>query len=305
MVSPGKDAQRPTPTCDGIVAFMRGFSIEALPRETERMTEFAVLPPRTNVYLTRLPKADFGETVRAARRVREAGFRPVPHVTARTIRDVAELRADLGALALAGVDEILLVAGSQETHAGAFADTLQVLASGEIERAGIARVGVAGHPEGHPTAEEATLDAALAEKNAFARRTGLELYLVTQFFFDETPVIEWERRVRALGNRLPVHVGFHGITGTAGLLKHAIACGIGDSMKVLAKHTNLLQLAMVRTPDRLVSEIVRAISTDAGSLFAHAHFFPLGGFARTANWATAVAANRFTLEPDGSLKISP
>jgi methylenetetrahydrofolate reductase (NADPH) len=304
MVSSGEDAQRTTPPAERIAGFMHDFSIEVLPRETERPADFASVPPGTSIYLTRLPKAHFASTVQAAQRVREAGLRAVPHLTARTIRDAADLREQISALAEAGVDEILLVAGSQEPPLGTFADTLQVLATGELERAGIRRIGVAGHPEGHPEAVEAALDGALMEKNAFARRTGLELYLVTQFFFDAAPVVAWERRIRALGNRLPIRVGFHGLTGTAGLMKHALACGVGESIKVLARHTNLLQIALVRSPDRLLVEIVRATSRDENSLFERAHFFPLGGLARTALWASAVAANRFSLDGDGSIRLA-
>ncbi len=287
---------------ESVARLMRNFSIEIVPREVDGIANLgSALPAATKVYLTRLPKATFADTLRAAKRIRSLGLEPVPHMTARTTRDPGELREHVAALAGdAGVKEVLLVAGSQRP-AGTFERTMQLLETGIFEQAGIERIGVAGHPEGDQQIAAGILQSALDEKNAFARATGLDLYLVTQFFFDAAPVIRWERRIRERGNRLPVHVGFHGLTGTTGLLKHALACGIGESIKVLAQHTNVLQLAVVRSPDRLLLEIARTAATDPDSCFAKAHFFPLGGFARTAAWANAIAQGRFTIERDGSL----
>jgi len=290
---------------DVIAAFLAGYSIESLPRELDAPSEaWATLPPGTKIYLTRLPNAGFAETLAAAIRLRARGFEPVPHLTARTTRNRAELREQLAALvAEAGVEEVLAISGSQTEPAGEFSSTMEMLDTHLFERSGIKRVGVAGHPEGEPNIGEAELALALERKNAFARTTGLALYVVTQFFFEAGPVIRWERRVRELGNELPVRPGFHGLSGTAGLLKHAIACGIGDSIKVLTQHGGLLRLAAVHAPDRLVSEIAAAAAADPASRFAGAHFFPLGGFARTVSWANAVAAGRFVLEPDGRLRV--
>ena len=286
-----------------VVDLMRNFSIEAIPREVESVIEVAArLPAGTKVYLTRLPKASFDDTLRAAVKLRARGLACVPHLTARTTRDRAELQSHVRALvAEAGVREVLLVAGSQPRPVGEFGSTMEMLATGIFEEAGIERIGVAGHPEGDKQIDPAVLQAALMEKNAFAARTRLELSIVTQFFFDAEPVIRWERRMRELGNRLPIYVGFHGLTGTTGLLRHAIACGIGESIKVLAQHTNVLALAVVRSPERLVVAVAKAAAGDHASCFAGAHFFPLGGFARTAAWAHAVALGDFTLEADGSI----
>jgi methylenetetrahydrofolate reductase (NADPH) len=290
---------------DAIAAYLAGYSIEALPRELDAASEaWAALRPGTKIYLTRLPKASFADTLAAAGRLRARGFEPVPHLTARTTRNRAELREQLAALvAEAGVEEVLAISGSQSEPAGEFSSTMEMLETHLFERSGIKRVGVAGHPEGEPNIGEAELARALERKNGFARATGLAMYVVTQFFFEAEPVIRWERRIRELGNELPVRAGFHGLSGTAGLLRHAIACGIGDSIKVLTQHGGLLRLTAVHAPDRLVSEIAAAAAADSASLFAGAHFFPLGGFARTVSWANAVAAGRFRLEPDGTLRV--
>jgi len=291
---------------EAIEKFLAGFSIEVLPRELHKdEAALRALPAGTKLYLTRLPRATFEDTLKAATAARALGFEPVPHLSARTIRDRAVLHAQLDALAgEAGVRDVLLVAGSQARPAGAFSDTLQLLETGAFERSGIERVGLAGHPEGAPGIDDAVLQTALDRKHAYARETPLEMYLVTQFFFEAAPVIAWERRIRERGNRLPVRAGFHGASGTAGLLKHALACGVGDSIKLLTQHAGVLHLATVHSPARLVAEIAAAAAADPESLLRGAHFFPLGGLARTAAWATAVAAGRFTLALDGSPQIA-
>ena len=276
---------------DRIARLVADFSIEALPRGVlRRRTDLGILRPGTSVFLTRIAKKPFRDTLAAAIRVRELGFRPVPHLTARTIRSAHELRDEVAALVReAGVDEILLVAGSQAHPAGAFDGTMDVLRTGIFERAGIKRVGLAGHPEGHPDVEEARLQSALDQKNDFARTSELECYLITQFFFDAAPVIAWERRIRELGNALPIRIGLHGLTGTASLLRLAVACGIGASLDVLTKHVALARLAFVRTPEPMLVEFAAAIDADPDTLFRGVHFFPLGDFARTARFANALA----------------
>ncbi len=292
----GPDAARNS-FSPAVRTFAAGFSIEALPREVEHAPDdLAALPPGTRVYLTRLATAPFSDSVRAAKRVRELGFRPVPHISARALRDERELREDLAALVSeAGVDDVLLVAGAQKHATGAFADTIPVLETGAFQDVGIARIGLAGHPEGHPDADDARLQRALDAKNAFAAATGLELYLITQFFFDAAPVIAWERRIRERGNRLPIRAGLHGVAGAADLFKHAIDCGIGSSIGVLAEHKSLFHLALVRAPDRLLADLAGAAAADPESLLTAAHFFPLGALKRTVDYASALG-----LRPDES-----
>ncbi len=53
--------------------------------------------------------------------------------------------------------ELLLIAGGMEA-VGEYHETVQILDSGCLEEAGIRRIGVAGHPEGHPDVAQDLLD---------------------------------------------------------------------------------------------------------------------------------------------------
>jgi methylenetetrahydrofolate reductase (NADH) len=266
-------------------------SVEVTPRDARRLAEVEPLPSGSSVYITALPGHDTAELVQAAIAIRAAGHSPVPHIAARGIADAAALDRLLGNLvAEAGVDDVLVIAGSIKQQAGALATSLDVLRSGLLERHGLARVGVAGHPEGSPDFSDEAAVASLLQKNALARELPFQMRVVTQFALDAAPYLDWERRVREAGNTLPVVAGVPGVTNPATLLKYGLACGVGPSLDRLRKQSGgLLRLATTRlwTPDQLIAEIAAATLEDREGLFRGLHLFPFGGIDRTAGWLAA------------------
>ena len=264
-------------------------SIEVTPRHVAALAELdGVLPIGPSVYITALPGADPFDLVTAAEAVRAAGHVPVPHLTARAIAGDAALDALLRQLReRAAVDDVLVVAGGGATVAGDYQSSLDVLRSGLLERHGIVRAGVAGHPEGSPDIAPDAILEAVAEKNAFAASSAIELRIVSQFALAAEPYVTWERGLREAGNRLPVVAGIPGVTSPASLLKFALACGIGPSVEVLRKQSGgLLKLATTRLwrPDRVAEGIARSTIDDPGSLIQGLHLFPFGGVERSARW---------------------
>jgi methylenetetrahydrofolate reductase (NADPH) len=271
-------------------------SIEVTPRHSEKLAELTgVLPAGTRVYITALPGADHGDLVRAATLARDAGFAPVPHIAARGLSGDGELDDLLGRLvAEAAVDDVLVVAGGV-APAGDYTGSMDVLRSGLLERHGIVRAGVAGHPEGSPDISPQAIRDALAEKNAFADASAIELRIVTQFALAAAPYVEWERRVREEGNRLPIVAGIPGVTSPATLLRYALACGIGPSVEVLRKQSGgLLRLATTRLwkPDAVAEGIAASTVADADSLFRGLHLFAFGGLDRSAAWLADLRTTR-------------
>jgi methylenetetrahydrofolate reductase (NADPH) len=208
----------------------------------------------------------------------------------------------LGSLVDAGVEDLLLIAGSIAEPVGALEDTIQVLESAAFLNREWASVGVAGHPEGNPGVDPGRVDAALAVKNKIAAANGLPLRIVTQFCFNARPVIDWERRMRDMGNTLPVHVGLPGLTSPARLLKFGLACGVGPSLSVLRKQAGgVLKLATtpVHHPDETLLGLAAARSADPGTLLDGVHFFPFGAVHATAEWARALRDGRFAIDRSG------
>lgn len=284
-----------------IMAFMAGFSAETTPGAAAKIADYgAHLRPGSTVYITFLPGSDFEDTVRVAARLAREGFKPVPHIAARSIPDRAWLDRQLARLTQElGVREVLAVGGGVSQPVGAFDDTMQMLATGLFDRHGITRIGLAGHPEGSPDISDAAIRAALTWKNEFARRSDAQCYLITQFCFQAAPVIAWSRRINAQGNHLPVYVGLPGLASIKTLIGHAKACGVGPSMRFLTRQArNLANLMRVSAPDRQVCELAAHAAADPHSGIAGVHLFPLGGLTRTARWGHAVVDGEFELHPD-------
>ena len=267
-------------------------SVEVTPRDAARIADFAEqLGADTSVFITALPGADLDDLVPAAASVRAAGLSPVPHLPARALEGPEQLDRLLGRLVEeAQVDDVLAIAGSVKKQVGSYSSSLEVLHSGLLERHGIRRVGVAGHPEGSPDIVPEAAREALQAKNAFAAKSELDLRIVTQFALASAPYIAYEREIREQGNRLPLIAGLPGVTSPPTLVKFGIACGIGPSLEVLRKQAGgLVKLATTRLwkPDGIVDEIAAAAEHDPDSLFAGLHFFPFGGLERTAAWLAA------------------
>jgi methylenetetrahydrofolate reductase (NADPH) len=282
------------------------FSVEITPREAAKLPPLSdLLVAGTAVYLTYLPHTPWSETVAVARQVVEAGLRPVPHLAARAVPDRTALHAILADLAAVGVADVLVVAGSQATPVGDFHETAQILESGCLEEVGIRRVGIGGHPEGHPDVDADELTRALAAKCRIGRERGIDLHIVTQFCFTPEPIVEWERRIRAAGILLPVRVGLPGLTSPARLVKFGLSCGVGPSLKVLRKQAGgVLKLATSPTylPDETLLSLAAAVAAEPASLLRSVHFFPFGALVPTAEWAADLRDGRVTLrgqEPPG------
>jgi methylenetetrahydrofolate reductase (NADPH) len=210
-------------------------------------------------------------------------------------------------LADAGVEDLLLLAGSLATPVGEFSETAQILDAGHLEEAGIRRVGIVGHPEGHPDIGDDELLHALSAKCRIARARGLDLHLVTQFCFAPEPIVAWERRIRAAGVDVPVHVGLPGLTSPARLLRFGLRCGVGPSLKVLRQQTGgVLKLATphVHHPDATLVGLAAAAAGEPRSLLRAVHFFPFGALVPTAAWAADIRDGRFEVDERDRLRVT-
>ncbi len=291
-----------TPEKQRIVDLLAGFSIETTPGAAAKTESYrALLAPGTRVYVTFLAGSDFADTIATVKRLKDEGLHPVPHIAARGVPGRADLAAWLERMrGEADIDEALLIAGGRDEALGEFDNTMQLLETGLFEKHGIRRIGVAGHPEGSPDFSDDAAMRALLDKNAYARQTGCEMYIATQFVFDAKPVIEWDRRIRAAGNTLPVHIGIPGLATIKTLLAHARICGIGPSVRVLTRQAaNLARLLSLRAPDRLVADLAAWKATDPDCGVARVHIYPLGGMRKTAAWAYAVLDGAFEMNAKG------
>jgi len=284
----------------GIQALLAGASLEISSRNPAEIDACAgLLEPGTAVYISMPPGQTYHGNVALAARLRRAGYRPVPHVAARRIASREALDEYLArAAGEAGVDSALVIAGDSDRASGPFDSSLALLETGSFQRHGIVHVGVAGYPEGHPRIAASALDAALAAKKGLARRAGIDLQVVTQFCFESEPVLSWVAKMK--GHGLPVRVGLSGPASLPRLLRFAMLCGIGNSVRALKARPQAITRLLVEAGPEVV---VRDVSRRAGAPIAGVHFFCFGGLIRTARWLRAVREGRFELTSDGGFRV--
>lgn len=269
------------------------WSLEMLPAEAPVLAECGeLLPPGTRVYLPWLPRQQAAGLLAAARAVHVAGFEPVPHLAARRIPRELALDALLAELvATTGVRRVLVVAGDAAQPAGQYKDSLALIASEQLARAGLTEVGFAAHPEGHPVVDAARLRAALRDKLERARAQGLAPCLVTQFSFAPQRVRACVAGLAREHPQVPVHVGLAGPTDPLRLLRYARLCGVNASRRALGQlGSGIAQLAMHTDPGAQVAVFVHQRRAAAGAAPAGLHVFSFGGFLHTARWIAAQRA---------------
>jgi methylenetetrahydrofolate reductase (NADPH) len=237
----------------------------------------------TDVHVTFLPDDVRDKIVETAADLRRAGYNPTPHLTARGFAERAELDRHLERLSSeAKVTRVLSIAGDVDRPRGEFQSSIELMRTGLLARHGIRRVLVAGHPEGHPAVKDDELDAALREKVAFARAQGHDVEIVTQFCFEGEPILAWLKHIRGLGIDAPVRIGVAGPASTATLLKFAVRCGVGNSLRALRRRTNLGKLIGDTAPDEILEEV--AAGADGLGPIAGVHIYMFGGLAKTSEW---------------------
>ena len=270
-----------------LAALLAHASIEVTARDPAIADRLRADFPRTaDVHVTFLQDDDYGRFEETCRRLRLAGFNPVPHLTARNFASRDALDGHLGRLSEhAGVARALVIAGDVSRPRGPFATSLDLLQTDLLQRHGIGSVLIAGHPEGHPAASEATMHAALRDKIAYARAARLDVQIMTQFGFDAAAVLDWLARVRRLGIGVPVRVGVAGPASTAALVKFAVHCGVGNSVRALRARGAAIGKLMGETrPDVLLRALAHGWTDPGIGAISGIHFYMFGGPARTARW---------------------
>ncbi len=286
---------RPAPGSPALADFVRGYSIEVMPRTAAKVEDFrALLPEGTRVYIAHIDGTPIEDMVATAKRIAGDGFAVVPHVPARIVRDRAMLADWIARYqGEAGVTEALLLAGGLAAPQGAFETSMQLLETGLFGKAGFTRLHVAGHPEGNrdidPDGSDRRVMDALRWKQRFAETSDAQMAVVTQFAFDAGPVIDWTDRLVAEEIALPVHIGIAGPAKLQTLIRFAIACGVGPSLKVLQKRAmDVTKLVLPYEPTDVLAALAAHKAARPGFGIEQVHFFPLGGIAPCARYASGL-----------------
>jgi methylenetetrahydrofolate reductase (NADPH) len=262
-----------------------GYSLEMTAKELEGLREAApMIRPDTQIAVTFLPGEEIEQRIAASCLVRELGFEPIAHVSARRIKSHEELEYYLKATSeRAGARRIFVIAGDPPEPEGPFSDSLQIIETGLLEKYSYQVIGVGGHPEGHPNNTPEQLWDWMERKLAAIRAHGMTPLVVTQFAFDDDAIVAWIAEMRARGIDVPVRLGVPGPAGIKRLLGFAKRCGVGASASVMKKYgISLTNLIGTAGPDKLVDSLGSKLNDSHGRV--RLHFYPFGALRASAEW---------------------
>ena len=272
-------------------AFLKNFSIEVMPRTASKIENFKeLLPQDTRVYVAHIEGTPINEMIETAKRLTDEGYNVMPHFPARIIESKEVLVNWIDRYKNeAGVKDALLLAGGVNQPYGEFHSSMDLLDTGEFDKAGFKNLHVAGHPEGNMDIDidgkTKNVDSAISWKQEFSQKTDANMAITTQFCFESGPVIEWADRMASMGIDIPIHIGVAGPAKLQTMIKFSMACGVGASLRVLKRRAkDVTKLLLPFKPDQFLTELAEYKALNPNFLITNVHFFPLGGIKTNAKW---------------------
>jgi methylenetetrahydrofolate reductase (NADPH) len=272
-------------------AFLKNFSIEVMPRTASKIENFKeLLPQNTRVYVAHIEGTPINEMIDTAKRLTDEGYNVMLHFPARIIESKEVLVNWINRYKNeAGVKDALLLAGGVNQPYGEFHSSMDLLDTGEFDKAGFKNLHVAGHPEGNmdidTDGKTKNVGSAISWKQEFSQKTDANMAITTQFCFESGPVIEWADRMASMGIDIPIHIGVAGPAKLQTMIKFSMACGVGASLRVLKRRAkDVTKLLLPFKPDQFLTELAEYKALNPNFLITNVHFFPLGGIKTNANW---------------------
>lgn len=264
------------------LALIDEMAFEVIPLKTLDAA-IEALPPGSRVSVTASPVKGQAATLEITEQLLELGHRPIPHLSARLVRDRVQAAELARWIRAAGVDTAFVV-GGDVTDPGPYPDALSFLRDFLDADPGLAAVGVTSYPDGHPLIDEQTLHDALHAKQELLAAAGVSGYCSTQMCFDPSRISGWLAAERDRGLSLPVHLGIAGIVDRAKLLTMGARLGIGPSLRYLRKNRAAITKMMTSLsydPNDLLTALSGQL-TDLG--VSGLHVFTFNQVEATARW---------------------
>lgn len=264
---------------DALARVLAAPTFELIPLKNA-LDQAAFLPSGATVSVTASPAKGIDATVALCEQLQAGGFRAVPHLSARMVRDRQHLCDLVAWLEGAGVRRAFVV-GGDEKEPGDFPDGLSLLR--EMAEIGhpLDEIGIPCYPQGHAFIPDGVLLEALQAKAAFAA------YMTTQLCFDPAAIGSWIRERRADGTTLPVHVGIPGVAEPHRLLAIAARIGVADTHRFLSKNVRFVA-RMARSggfyrPDGLLDSLAPSVA-DPATAIVDLHMYTFNAVDATERW---------------------
>jgi methylenetetrahydrofolate reductase (NADPH) len=269
----------PARDCQILAHTVREAYMEIFPTESIE-SRLDVLEPGSYVAVTCSPTRGVDVTLDMSERLALRGFKVVPHIAAKMVRNRKHLREIIARLNGLPIISIFVPGGDADAPVGDYATALSLLRDiAELEHK-FTEIGVAAHPEGHPVVGEEELINELLKKQQFAN------YLVTQLCFDAQTLGNWLHEIRERGVSLPAWLGVPGVADRTSLLKTSMRIGVGNSLRYLKRNPKVaakLMLSSEYRPDDLLVDLAPYVSDPAFDICGY-HVYCFNQVERTEQW---------------------
>ena len=271
---------------DRLHRWMQNYNLEVSAKESQKLINLKdSLPTGIKIYLPHIYGKDFEKIIiKPSQLIQKLGYLPIPHLAARNIKDEAELEKILKLIKELAIEEVLVLGGGINPPAGKFESSMDLLKAVSFSDYGIKKIGIAGHPEKHPNVSEPELLKALQDKQSFAAKNNLEIYIITQFCFSTDAVIDWLNKLKQAEINMPIRLGSVGIVNVISLLKYAVQCGVGNSLKLLkSKYKDVMHLAAKYKTEEFFLPLLEKLQDEHPSVEG-LHLFSFGSSKKTTGY---------------------
>ena len=269
-----------------LIGFLRAPRYEVLPTEDIEGIVLAHVPHDVTITITASPRRGMDATITLAERLSKQGYKVVPHLSARLIRDASHLREILKAINEMGARDVFVIAGDAREPAGQFPDSVSLLEAMMQAGHDLRDVGVSGYPESHSFIDDDMTIQAMWDKRRIAT------YIVSNLCFDPRVVKKWVGRVRRRRVELPIQIGMAGVADPAKLLRISTRIGVIDSARFLRGHSNWF-LRMLQPggydPERFVNALLPDLAAPDRKV-AGLHVFTFNEIEPTERWRQGMLA---------------
>jgi methylenetetrahydrofolate reductase (NADPH) len=259
---------------------------EVLPTTNAEEAVLESVPREVVITITASPTKGLEPTLGLTERLTAAGFRVVPHLSARLVRDAPHLDEIVARLTAIGVDDVFVPAGDADSPAGEFSSALDVLEHLAKLGSPFSRVGITGYPETHPKIEDDVTVQSMWDKRRHAT------YIVSNLCFDPKTLRRWIGRIRMRGVTLPLVLGLAGPVDRTKLVQMATKIGVADSARFAAGHSSaLVRLSTpgAYQPERLLGQLASTLAAPA-SLVTGLHIFTFNQVQQSEQWRQRLLA---------------
>lgn len=243
-------------------------------------TRLDALEPGSYVAVTCSPAKGVEETLDMSERLANRGFKIVPHIAARMVKNKTHLGEIMAHLDDLPIISIFVPGGDAPKPVGEYSKALELLRDIADFDHRFTEIGIAGHPEGHPAVSDEVLFEEMQLKQEYSN------YIVTQMCFDAGLLGKWVRGIRTTGIKLPVWLGLPSASNRASLMTTSLRIGVGNSLRYLKNHGKIaarLLMSKDYRPDDLLIELAPYLAEPELGIRGH-HIYCFNQVEKAEQW---------------------